>query len=457
VPRLVFGGRILSGSPHDGKARVVIIKSLDELCQVDDRTLHFTPMGLGVGVKMRPEDSAEFQQQAVAQFELAPAVAEGTRRSFDHLRTVFAYGVLCYEIFTLVHDHALLVIEQALRDRFIDYHQGTVTFVDPGGTDYKIAADRYEQVHEFVSAHRGWRLRLDAGHTMRFNGMLAGLRDWARRVGLLRGQRNRGIEQALSDLRNFVAHPIGYHLNGPVEAARTLSDLAEIINHLWGVPTPGGRLYPAPLRREVIVMAWPTDGSARHTTLAKHLADAVDPDDQPWQCVILRAVFHPDQCVADPGLRYFDARVEVTHYPAELLWGLGTITDAAAWYAQHQPASDECDYLDRTFLVRHAHDELYLPMRPSVTAALPNGDRSGVWYVVKADHPNDAYHHVRNLVTGVGCARRGPCRQCHAETLRSGTYRQVLAVSANAADSTTVLPPDAATPWAHPRSRAIAG
>ncbi len=55
----------------------MIIKSLEELRQVDERTLHFTPMGLGIGVQMRPEDSAEFQQQVVAQFELAPAVAEG--------------------------------------------------------------------------------------------------------------------------------------------------------------------------------------------------------------------------------------------------------------------------------------------------------------------------------------------------------------------------------------------
>ncbi len=53
--------------------------------------------------------------------------------------------------------------------------------------DHKIAADRHEQVQEFVSAHRGWRLRLDARRTMRFNGVLADLRDWARRVGLLRG------------------------------------------------------------------------------------------------------------------------------------------------------------------------------------------------------------------------------------------------------------------------------
>ena len=45
---------------------------------------------------------------------------------------VFPYGLLCYDIFTLVTDRALLVFEQALRDRFIDFHQGTVTFADPG-------------------------------------------------------------------------------------------------------------------------------------------------------------------------------------------------------------------------------------------------------------------------------------------------------------------------------------
>ncbi len=39
----------------------MIIKTLDELRQVDDRTLRFTPMGLGLGVQMRPEDAAEFQ------------------------------------------------------------------------------------------------------------------------------------------------------------------------------------------------------------------------------------------------------------------------------------------------------------------------------------------------------------------------------------------------------------
>jgi hypothetical protein len=31
---------------------------------------------------------------------------------------VLGHGVLCYEMFTLVNDLALLVFEQALRDRF---------------------------------------------------------------------------------------------------------------------------------------------------------------------------------------------------------------------------------------------------------------------------------------------------------------------------------------------------
>jgi len=439
------------------EGQVVIIRTLDELRQVDERTLHFTPHGLGLGVRMRPEDSAEFQQQVVAQLELAPAVAEGTRKRFDDLRTVFARGVLCYEIYTLVNDQALLVIEQALRDRFIDYHGGVVTFVDPSNVDHKISIDRYEQVAEFVSRHRTWRLRVDNRQTMQFTGMLASLREWARRAGLLRGQRNRGIERALSSLRNFVAHPNGYHLCGPVETARTLSDLAEIINRLWGVNTPGGRLYPAPIRREVIVMAWNTAGTAMNTALATDLPHAVDPDDQPWRCVILRAVFQPLELRADPGLQEYDSRVEVTHYPADLLWGPGSITEAAAWYGEHQPEPDECDYLDQIFVVRHAGDQLFLPMRLSVAAAAADGDRSGRWFVVKADHPNDAYHHVRNLVTGqAGCDRRGPCRGCHAETIRVGTHQQAIA---NHVDPAAVppLPADVATPWAHPRSRAVGG
>jgi hypothetical protein len=115
----------------------------------------------------------------------------------------------------------------------------------------------------------------------------------------------------------------------------------------------------------------------QHTALATALADAVDPDEQPWQCLILRAVFHPDEHYIDPELRHFDARFEATRYPADLLWGPGSIMDAAAWFAEHRPEPDECDYLDRTLVVRLDRDQLYLPMHPSVAAALPGAEHTG--------------------------------------------------------------------------------
>jgi hypothetical protein len=185
------------------------------------------------------------------------------------------------------------------------------------------------------------------------------------------------------------------------------------------------------------------------------LPEFVDPDDRSWECVILRAVFRPEERFSDPELRHYDSWVEVTHYPTDLLWGPGTITDAAAWFAQHKPEPDECDYLDRTFLVRHDGSDLYLPMRPSAAAALPGNDRTGIWYAVKADHPNDAYHHVRNLVTGTRCQRRGPCRECHAENLGAGSHHTGLVLAGYDTDSTPTQLNEVRAPWAYPRARQV--
>jgi hypothetical protein len=349
----------------------------------------------------------------------------------------------------------LLVFEQAVRDRFVEHHKGTVTFVDPAdGSQHAVGAVTYQQMHDVLRKNRRWRLLLDDGQTLAFDGMLGDLRKWARRLGLLRGQRNRVIEQAIADLRNMAAHP-DYHLTDPVDAARTLSDLAEIINHLWGVATPGGRLYPAPIQREAVVLAWNVAGTQLRIALADALPEAVEPDDEPWRCAVVRAVFRPEQHISDPGLREFDSRHEVTRYPVDLLWGPGSINDAAAWYVTHQPGPDECDYLDRTFLVRHHGTDLYLPMRPTVAAALPATEQSGQWYAIKADHPNDAFLHARNLLARIGCARRGPCRNCHAETLRIGTFQQVVPAMVDPAVPAPSLPTDTATPWGHPRCRTV--
>lgn len=432
-----------------------MIKSLDELRQVDKRTLYFTPHGLGIDVRMSPEGAAEFQQHVLARLELVPSVAEGTRMSFDRLKTIFAYGVFCYDIFTLVNDHALLVIEQALRDRFIDFHRGAVTFVDQSGIEHTVMAERYEDVYEVVSKKKKWQLVIgDGQQPLKFNGMLSDLRTWARQVGLLRGQRNRGIEHAMANLRNFVAHPTAYHLLDPMETARTLSDLAEVINHLWGYPTPGGRLYPAPIKREVVVIAWSTAGDRLQIALADELYTAVDPEDQEWQYSIVRAFFCPEERLSDPGLTHFDALFEATRFPAELLWGAGSMADAATWLTANLPRADECEYLDRTFILRQDGDQLYIPMRPSVAEVLPLAERGGTWYVIRADFPDDAYHHCRTLLAGVGCTNIGPCRQCPAETLNIGTYDEAREWFAEA-NPTHHIMQDVQTPWAFPRSHHI--
>ena len=60
------------------------IKTLEQLQAVDERTLHFTPWGLG---RMPAEDSAEFQQRVIARLELAlPPDASLSAERAAHIR-----------------------------------------------------------------------------------------------------------------------------------------------------------------------------------------------------------------------------------------------------------------------------------------------------------------------------------------------------------------------------------
>ena len=421
----------------------MIIKSLSELQEADERTLRFHPLGLGG--RMRPEDSAEFQQRVIARYQLVPAVAAGTRQSFDQLREIFGYGVLCYDIFTVINDHALLVFEQALRDRFIDLHQGTVTFVDPQtGSTQELAADRYEQVYEFVSRNRTWKLRLgDGPEAMTFNGTLGGLREWAHTMGFLRGQRNRAVEQAIARLRNHVAHPTSYHLTTPADAANTISDLAEIINHLWGSPTPGGRLYPAPVQRTIVHLMWNDETGQVMSGLAapgpvpasqerdgaeggqQSAEPQGDQEQDVWTHALVRGVPH------DWDLLHFDAKYETARNPAEWLWGPGSGRDAMAWLAREQPPDDEVDLLDRIFLLRYHAPLLYLPRNPDLAASVTDDKKPGTWYLIKADSPEHAFNHQRQVLAGgFGCAEHGLCPRCPVQMIGAGSWQDAMSLLA---------------------------
>lgn len=420
------------------------IRSLEELRQADERTLRFTSLGLATGGKLRPEDAALFQQEVISYAELVPAVAESTRNTFERLRSLHAYGVLFYDIFTAVEDLTHLVIEQALRDRFLEFHDGVVPFEDARGIVHELTPATfdvlYDEIHKESRLRKPklWRLRLRrTGELIYFDGMLDSLLRWARGEGLLRGQRNRKLEPILKRLRNHVAHGAGDHLVMPVDTARTISDTAEIINHLWGSSTPGGRLYPAPIQREIQAVAWSPGGSV----ISGPASFPPSPEFSGWTCVLVRAVLH------DGGLSRFDALYETTIYPCDLLWGPGNWQGAAAWLDEKRPADDEVEVLDRLFLLQRHEGRLYLPRSPDVTAGLAEEDRQGTWYLVRADFPADAIAHARAVIAGQCIPEERSCGQCAAEAVGTGTWQEMIDLAASTGITVTPRRPlDAKVP-----------
>lgn len=426
------------------------IKTLAQLQSPDDRTLMFTPHGLG---RMQPDDAADFQQRVIAGLHLAEDVADRTRARFEQLRTAYAHGVLCYELFTLVSDHARLTLEQALRDRFVAYYSGMTVDVRgsarrgrPGGV-HQITVHSYGDFFEQYQAAKAAELRADASQPwLEFNGMLNGLLVWARDCGLLRGQRNRHAERTVKALRNIVAHG-EYHLDSPVGAARELSDLAEFINHLWGHSTPGGRLFPAPLHRAVIAIGWNHDSGTTITGYAEQLAGVAD--EETFTYVLARAVHCPGG-LNDPRLVEFDARHATTAFPAQWLWGPGPREDAIAWLSEHQPEPDVCDYLDQVVLVRTYDGHTDLPVYPAIAASLSAHQQQGTWHALRVDRGLDGFAHIRALIDPqAGHSAQDECRTCPVETLASGTIADVLDAARRAgADTAPLSVPDVRTPSA---------
>jgi hypothetical protein len=434
----------------------VKISSLDELREVDERALAFSPFGLGG--KLAAEDAARFQQEAVTHPELAQGVPQRVRDCIDRLRMTHAYGVLCYEFFTVAHDQARLALEFALRERFVELQGGTAQFRDAAGITHTIATTPFRNLQAEVRKHEEdeWRLmvrRTDG--TVRFDGMLDSLLRWAREEGLLRGQRNRTRDRVLRDMRDHVAHGAGDHTLMPVNSARAISDVVEMVNQLWGTATPGGRLYPSPVEREVQAVGWSPRGEIIAWTVGSPPGEqAPDPPaaagqvpaDLPgegpaddWTWVMVRAVPH------DEGLMRFDSLFEVTEYPCELLWGPGRAEDAAAWAELERPPVDTVDVLDRLFLVQYHGDRLYLPRRPEVALGLADSERAGTWSLIRADSATAAFIHARNVVMGgAGCSRKGSCQQCATETLRKGAWKEVAgALAAQCPQCQPLTTPDA--------------
>jgi hypothetical protein len=413
----------------------VIIKTLAELVEPDEASLAIRP--LDIDPERVSEGVAEYRQNLVASFELVDEVPESTRSSYERVRNIYSYGVLSYDLYTVAGNQARLVVEQALRERFLPFYGGTVTFIDGAGCEHEVTALRFSELHDRANplVKDNWKLRLRSGRQpIWFNGMLASLLKWARGEGLLGGQRDRWQDRFRVEFRNSTAHS-EYHRELPDDAASEIFHLFELINQLWGSSTG------APVVREVLAVAM-TDTAITYGPAEGFQVDDRLPGDA--RCVIV---------LADPRDRTlgnsFDSQYEMTARPCEYLWGPTTWPDAAQWLDRESPPGDEVAALDRLFLLRYHDSRLYMPRSVRITAALEEQDRTGSWYVIRADYPFDAFGHQRQVLAG---AQRhdtdGFCRECPAETIAAGTWQEMINHCAAADEDVTPRPaPDIKSPF----------
>ncbi|MHB8246994.1 MAG: hypothetical protein ACYDGN_16935 [Acidimicrobiales bacterium] len=386
----------------------------------------------------------------VSWFDLVPDVPEQTRNAFERLRSVHTYGVLNYDLFTVAGDLAFLVFEQALGKRFVAFYGGEIPVVDKSGGAGVISARTFGDVREALRrggthSRGGWRLQLRSDELINFRPTLDhSLFTWARREGLLPGQRVRHLHRLLAKMRHAIAHPSGFHIKMPNQSARTIADLGALRNQLWGHPTPGSRFFPGRrVRRVVRALAWDDEGSL-YGLAPENLVSVPDGDGLSYLLVLAGS----DDMDAHWDLFNYDARFEATSLPCDYLWGPATWKDAAAWLNQFRPAADEVAYLDRPFVVRTSGDAVDLPRRPTVGASMSD-ESADRWFLVCADYPSDAFVHVRNLVQlpGGECATTGECPVCAVTTWASGSLAVVIhEAAARGIDVTPETPPDVRVP-----------
>lgn len=386
--------------------------------------MRFSGLGFSPNLLLKPEVAAAHIQRTVG-VELDPAVPQTIRDSYDRVRSTHIYGLFDYSLFTAAGDLALLSLQQAFAERFIDYYNGVIPLVNQSGTERPISGESYEAVHaaffEKGSSHqRGdWYVKslVNPGGKSQFRGALSHFFAWARMERLLDGQRSKVFDRVLVRMRNRAAHPVSYKLSMPPDSALTIRDVAEFINRLWGARTPGGRIFPQPIGREAVVLGWARDGNSFIQGRPDQLIE--DPSRRDWTYVVVQAV-PGDELVA------FDADLETLRYSARWLWGPGSYDSAVEWLNSARLEADEVDHIDRWFVVRGDHGKIDPPRNPNQFAGLPTDRRNGEWALIRADYPLDAFNHVRSSLMGdPGCATLGACERCSVEIDMRGDWEGV--------------------------------
>jgi hypothetical protein len=370
---------------------------LNRLTEVDETTLRFSAWGLGG--RLEPADSAAFLSGLLEHATLADAVPEDVRLSFERVHKVFLHGLLDYDLFTAAYFLGHLVLEGALRARFVSFYDGAIPVVR-NDVDDTLVVSTFADYRAALTAAGRRREKLRLGATSD-EGLPRGypeLYQWARRRGLLVGQRNVGVFGSIVRLRNYVAHPEGHMVDMPPSVFRFLSDVAEIINRLWGHDTDGGRLFPKPIPRLARVAALSPDRSAA-VTFGSLTQLQNEKDHRNWTYAVFLAPAEEDLIALDhqsPGHQRFA-------YPVQLLWGPESWEDLLQVidrFSDETPV-DQVTFLDRTFYVRMTSDgSIEYPRDRSDVLAAELGDEAAVWTVLRADFPADAFVTVRDQLEG---------------------------------------------------------
>jgi hypothetical protein len=373
-----------------------------KLREVDETTLVFNPWGFGG--RLTPEQSARFLDEMLRATSLDADVPQDIQRNFERLRKLFRYGLLEYEFFTAADDLAHLVLEGALRHRFISYYAKRVpVFID--GAAATLHASSFRECRELVGELRKKKHKIQLREGQRPEGLptsLPHLWEWARRRRLLFGQRNVGVFGSITRIRNHVAHPEDYSLGDPFDAIRMLSDVAEIVNRLWGHDTDGGRLFPGPVARRHRCAALAPDRQSALTYgslgLIPHEVSAAD-----WEHAVFLAADAEelvDFAWGGAGGQRFrhEPGSQVTVYPIELVWGPGSHEELVAALDRFTDDGyvDAIEFLDRTFFVRVHNGVVELPRDAGDVEAFSGKDVEAIWYVLEADFPLEAFVWVRD-------------------------------------------------------------
>jgi hypothetical protein len=396
---------------------------LQRLQQPDPLALIFNPVGLGGPIS--PEDAAEHQARSIVDAVLAEVVPKEVRENFERARKLHLHGVLEYEFFTAAPEYALMVLEAALRLRFLSYYDHAIPVLRHGRPDTLRAED-------FDAVRGAWktRLRRPDGSATDLPIHLTALLAWARRERLLPGRRSRVVDRALVAMRNHSAHPTGRTVEAPPGSSRMLRTVAEYINRLWGEQTAGARHFPGPVVRRPKVVALAADGSAARQFSPEQILE-LPADERDWTFAVFLAAEEEELTLHHGGLHLAHAPdFQATLYPCERLWqGERQELISKVEAGDFDGCADTARHLDRRFLIRADDDGVDLARSPEDLLAIAEPPE-GRWYLVIADTPHEALAHVREheLTPDQGPGEGGEdCPRCFVEVEgRFATTAEVL-------------------------------